>query len=73
MALFSCLNQDTVKKLDQHVDDHTQYKEAHIKCSTWLTTMRDRLAEVADTGNELLRKKVGSVIMAIYFSRTQEQ
>ena len=38
-----------MKKLEQHVDDHDQYKQAHSQCSHWLAANKQRLLLAADT------------------------
>ena len=41
-----------MKKLEQHVEDHQQYKEAHGRCSSWLTSHHENLSSLSDTGGD---------------------
>lgn len=50
--------QDTLKKLDQHVDDHSQYKDAHSKAANWLSAMKQRLTGYSDTGDTADKEQV---------------
>ena len=41
-----------MKKLEQQVDDHRQYRTAHQRCGAWLKGATEKLAACGDTSGD---------------------
>jgi hypothetical protein len=61
-------SQDAVKKLEQHVEDHEQYKNAHAQCSSWLSNAQHQLLLTADTAGD--RETILKHIDSLHVSHT---
>ena len=65
---------DTCKRLEQQVDDHSQYRDAHDKAATWLADMRQRLAAYTDTASTADRDEVQGQLERLHeFMALKEQ
>jgi hypothetical protein len=49
---LSTFTKDTMKKLEQQVDDHQQYNSSHQKCESWLKMANNRLSSCSDTSGD---------------------
>ncbi|XP_074648980.1 muscle-specific protein 300 kDa-like isoform X3 [Tubulanus polymorphus] len=50
-ALVS-LSKDLLKKCEQNVEDHSQYKESYAQCLEWLNETEDKLSICAETSGD---------------------
>ena len=58
--------QGLVKKLEQHADDHSQYKDAHARAAAWLVDIRQRLATFTDTSSTADRDEVQGQLQRLH-------